>query len=434
MRVPAPQSGRRSNSSGRASVIHEDRDALRPGEEVLDEVEQAAVSPLEVLEEQDARATGGDRLEEHPPAREEDVTPSWRGGADAEEREEGGLDPAAVLRVGNPIYKEPVQGRPRRRLVVALGKAGPPADHLAEGPEGQPVPVGRAAALVPPDRLDEAVDVLAELPGQAALADPGRSGDRDEPGAAVPPGRVKGLLERPQLLVAADKGRLEDVRAVAATPLGDHPHGAPGPHGRGLALEGLLAGRLEGDRARRRPHRRLPDEDGPWLRRRLQAAGAVHEVAGHHPLVRRPERDRGLAGQDAGPGLDRRPERADGVHEFETGPDRPLRVVLVGDRRAPDRHHRVADELLERAPVTADHGRGELEVPRQGLAHLLGVALLGERGEPDEVGKEDRHEATFRDGRGGGRTECRCRYRQRRRALAAETGCGPVGGAAGWAG
>ena len=45
------------------------------------------------------------------------------------------------------------------------------------------------------------------------------------------------------------------------------------------------------------------------------------------------------------------PERADGLDQVERGADRPPGVVLLRDRRAPDGHHRVADELLDDAAV-----------------------------------------------------------------------------------
>ena len=92
------------------------------------------------------------------------------------------------------------------------------------------------------------------------------------------------------------------------------------------------------------------------------------------------------------------PERADGVDEVERGADGALGVVLVRGRRAPDRHDRVADELLDRAAVAVDHLARQVEVARQGLADVLGVALLGERREADEVGEQDGDQAPFRDG------------------------------------
>ena len=45
--------------------------------------------------------------------------------------------------------------------------------------------------------------------------------------------------------------------------------------------------------------------------------------------------------------------------------------------------------------------RGELEVAGQQLADRLRVALLGERGEPDEVGEQDGHQAPLGDRRVG---------------------------------
>ena len=67
------------------------------------------------------------------------------------------------------------------------------------------------------------------------------------------------------------------------------------------------------------------------------------------------ERDRCLAREHAGAGLERGIEGGDRGDEVERGPDGALRVVLVRDRRAPDGHHGVADELLDGAAVPADH-------------------------------------------------------------------------------
>ena len=44
------------------------------------------------------------------------------------------------------------------------------------------------------------------------------------------------------------------------------------------------------------------------------------------------------------------------VADRERRPHRPLGVVLVRDRRAEERHHRVADELLDRSAETLELG------------------------------------------------------------------------------
>jgi hypothetical protein len=136
---------------------------------------------------------------------------------------------------------------PGRAFVVGLGKACPPTNHLAESPEGDPVTVGRAAALVPPDLLGQAVDVLEELPGQAALADAGLPGDRHQAGALLPGRGVEEVLQEPQLLLAADEGGLQEVGAATAAPLGHDAQRPPGLDGRSLALQQLLPGLLEDD-------------------------------------------------------------------------------------------------------------------------------------------------------------------------------------------
>jgi hypothetical protein len=69
----------------------------------------------------------------------------------------------------------------------------------------------------------------------------------------------------------------------------------------------------------------------------------------------------------------------------------------VGDRRAPQGHDRVADELLDHAAVALDGGPGPLEVAGEDLAYLFGVARLGERGEANQVGEEHGDQAAFGD-------------------------------------
>ncbi len=118
---------------------------------------------------------------------------------------------------------------------------------------------------MPPDRVDQAVDVLEELPGQPGLADAGRADDADQAGAALAGRGVEQVLEQAELVVAADERRLERVLAVAAADLGDDPSRAPGCDRRRLALEVLLAGLLEGDRLAGGALGRLADEDRAGL-------------------------------------------------------------------------------------------------------------------------------------------------------------------------
>ena len=109
---------------------------------------------------------------------------------------------------------------PGRRLVVRLEQAAALADHLAERPERHALAVGRRATLVPERPAGQAVRVLGELPGEAALADAGLAGDRDESGATFATGRVEGVADQAELDVAADERRLEALGPADAPGLG----------------------------------------------------------------------------------------------------------------------------------------------------------------------------------------------------------------------
>ena len=187
--------------------------------------------------------------------------------------------------------------------------------------------------------------------------------------------------------------------------------------------------------------RALADENGAGRGDRLETGGRVHEIPGNHALVRGADRHGGFAGQHAGTRLDPLAQGPDRDHEVQCGPNGALRVVLVGRGRAPDGHHRVADELLDGATVPCDHVRRDLEVEAQGLADVLGVPLLGKRGEAHEIGEQDGDEAALGGGwDDGGARGRRCHLgrgrrgtrggrscRQGRRTLAAELRRGRVG-------
>ena len=409
----------------RAGQRHdEDRDVEAPVEHVVDEVEHARVGPVEVLEEQRDRAVAGDSLEVRPPRGEHPLRAAFGRITDPEQGEEGGFDPAGLVLVGDEALDRGGDLRSRGLLVIGFEQVGPGADHLAEGPEGKPLPVRRGAAFVPEDGVDDAVDVFQELPREAALANAGLPGDRHEPNPAVAGRGVEQVLEEPQLGVAADERGLEAVLAAAATALRNDPYGPPGRYGSGLALEVLLVDRFERNRDAGRPLGGLADQHGAGRRGGLQTGRGVDEVARHHPLTSRAERHGGLAGQDPSPCLEPRTQPMDGVDELERGSDRSLGIVLVGDGRAPQGHDSVADEFLDDPTVALDHLAREIEIARQQLADVLGVAALGHRGEADEVGEEDRDESSLGDAgfiAGGGR---------RQAGEAGEAGCRfrPVGG------
>ena len=272
LRRPAPQSGRRWSRSGRASVmirigtprLHSSRWSMkssRPASAHWRSSNRRPTVPVDASRSKNVRQ-----------AAEQLVATAGRRVADAQQRQHRRLDPASFALVRDVRREHLRDLRPGRLRVVRLEEAGARADHLAERPERDPLAVGRRAAVVPPDAFDHAVDVLQELPGEPALADPGLARDRDEPGALLAGGGVEEVLEQAQLLVAADERRLEPVAPAATPALADDAQGQPGGHRRCLALQDLLAGGLEGDRAGRGSLGRVADEHGARARPRSGAA------------------------------------------------------------------------------------------------------------------------------------------------------------------
>ena len=70
-------------------------------------------------------------------------------------------------------------------------------------------------------------------------------------------------------------------------------------------------------------------------------------------------------------------------------PDCALRIVLMCHRSPEDRHHRVADELLDRAAEALEIRADARVIRRQQGPHVLRVELLRAGREADEIAEED---------------------------------------------
>ena len=128
----------------------------------------------------------------------------------------------------------------------------------------------------------------------------------------------------------------------------------------GLAFQLERLDRFGLDRAADELERRLADQDLVGVGGVLQAGGDVDRVAGREPLLGAGD---DLAGVHPDPTLDAElGERRAHLHRRPAGAQR---VVLVHLRHAENGHHRVADELLHRAPVRLDDRLHPLEVARR---------------------------------------------------------------------
>ena len=66
------------------------------------------------------------------------------------------------------------------------------------------------------------------------------------------------------------------------------------------------------------------------------------------------------------------------------------RAVLERPRRTEERHHAVAGVLVDRAFEAVHRVGDETEAVVHDLVHVFGVALLGQTGEVDQIGEQDR--------------------------------------------
>ena len=280
-----------------------DGQVARPVDQVVQEVQQPDVSVVRVLHQQHDRVHCRHPLEERPPAGEQllprQLTSRVVGERHAQQPAEPGPHVGLLGRVRDPGPDAVGQLDRRGLRRVLLGDAETLADHLGQRPEGHAFSVGQAAAPVPSRRADQAVDVLLELPAQPRLAHAGRPGDHDEPGDAALTRCLEEVPHRADLDVPPGHRRLETVDPLGPTDSGEHPGRPPQLLRCDLALEGVLAGVVEADRARAQPPGAPVDEHLSGIGGCLHARCGVHRIAGHHALVRRPDGHRDVARDDA---------------------------------------------------------------------------------------------------------------------------------------
>ena len=296
-----------------------------------------------------------------------------------------------------PRRESSSQLRARLRGRIRFEDAGLGLHDLAQGPERDPIAVGQAPTLTPPDQISLGVNVTQELCTHAALphtrlADQGHQLTRT---------LLIRSLERP------DQERLlqnsaDERRGVCANHIAPEPRpSAYRPVGQKRLRFAFHRNRLQ--RVVLEHPLRLPE---CLLRHRhpvhrgdaLQPGRGIHDVAGDDALTKlRPgvERDHPLACVHADPNLQTETrvslvELVDRLQNPQARPDRPLRVVLVRHRRTEDRHHRIADELLHRPAEPLDLLPEPSVIRPQPRPHVLRVDRFRCGREPDKITEQHR--------------------------------------------
>jgi hypothetical protein len=372
-----------------------------PVDEVIDEVEQIVVGPVEILEHEYQGALLGERLEEAAPGREGFVASVPAGiafPAQPDERAQVALDPARARRVRNQIGDGLAKLRLGHLGGIGLEDGRLSLDHLRHSPEGDAFAIRQRAALPPEDdQLRIRVDCLGKLPHQSALADARDADEREQLRRPLAPGPAERVREQVELLPPADEcgaTALPHVDSVTS------PGGQSLPDGDrlGLAFRAHRLTRAVLDHPLGGPVGGLADEDAVHRRGSLEARGRVDDVSGHHPFALGRTSPQGndrlpRVDGDADVQVERRVrlvQLENGLPNGECGADGALRVVLVRDGGPKDRHDRVTDEFLHRPAETLDLRPQAPVVRREHGAHVLRVELLRSSGEADEIGEEDR--------------------------------------------
>ena len=201
------------------------------------------------------------------------------------------------------------------------------------------------------------------------------------------------LLDQAQLRVAADELGLKAVPIDIGRGR-QHLDCAPQLKRLGLALERVAPRVLVGDHGRGHLACDVVDEHRSGVGGALNAGRRVDAVANDHALLA--VQHGCLAGDDARAGAEVRgshpaSERRHRFDELERSADASRSVILARHRRPPHRHHRIADELVDRPPVPVDDPARGVEVVPEHVAHVGGVPRLRQRGVADEVDEHDGH-------------------------------------------
>src|SRR5207302_11131650 len=188
-------------------------------DEVVDEVEEIDIGPMQILEHENERTVLRERLEEASPCSERlAALVAARLGAqtDADQGTEMSRNPLRLDRVGDRQPHGPLQLRARLVRSIAPEDSRLSLHHLGERPEGDAVAVGRRAALPPADDLRGIlVDQAEELGHQPALADARDAGDGHQLRRALSPDSIQQIGDQAELLRAAYQRRSIGLAQVA---------------------------------------------------------------------------------------------------------------------------------------------------------------------------------------------------------------------------
>ena len=372
-----PATGGRSSSPGAAEQHHEHAER-RGAEQVVDEL--AAAPRRRAARRRRTRRRG----RRPPPTRSRNAVHAANRSSRAKvarRRRRRAAPRAGAAATPAPRRRRERPARPARsassRRVGRTAVAGRVAGLDAGGPS-RPRTASASAQNATPSPYDRHRPVCQRDHGLAApsmyfsnsqasrdLPTPGVTVDDHQPRPAAVLGAVEQLLDQPQLAVAPDQRRLQPVGPLQRRRPRRRPRAPttaaparPCPSARARRRRRSVIAAAVSSRVVSSTHTwpgcggGLDPRRGVHRRRRRPCPAAVAPtVTATSPVtIADPHRQPGRADVLA--------ERRDRGDQLEPGAHRPLGVVLVRGRHAPHRHHRVADELLDRRRRTGRRPAG----------------------------------------------------------------------------
>ena len=211
-------------------------------------------------------------------------------------------------------------------------------------------------------------------------------------------GLLPAPLQQRQLLVAADERR--GGRAQCRKAAFDHAlaHDPRGYDRRGKALDLDRPQILVVEQPGGQPPRARPDHHRPRLRQRLQPRREVRRLADHRLLLRRALADQVADHDQTGgdpdphlqPRIGRGVETGHRLDQRQTGPHRPLGIVLVGARIAEIGEHPVAHVLGDKPAATLDDRGGAAVIAADHRPQILRVEPRRQRRRADQIAEQHR--------------------------------------------
>ena len=374
---------------GPSRTQDQDRRAAAESGEVLDQVQERRLGPVDVVEHDDDRVLLREGLEQ-PPHRPRDLLRSPEHVVEPDRPCQARRDEPSLVGVRRQL------GQLRACLLASLVvvDSGEALEHDREREVRDPLSVGDAAAL---EHGRAILDPLHELLRQPRLARAGGCQHRHDLARRAARRALERLDQPPQLGLAPDDRRVQLPRAPRRIRV-DREQAIRGKR-LALALGGEGLDRLDRHCVADEPICRLADQHLSGRRRLLEPGGDVHRVARRERAPAGDVARHDFAGVDARPNLD--PDTPvpleldvqdrEGISHLGSRANGPKGVVLVENRDPERGHDRVAHELLERPAVSLDHLRGLAEVARHHLSHRLRIEPLAERGRARDVAEEHRH-------------------------------------------